>query len=149
MTMLRSLTLAGVCAPLLLAGCGPKLVPVKGTIRIDGKPAPHAFVLFTPEDPEGKPAHGSADADGVFHLMTFRAKDGAIPGEYKMTVAYSEAAPVAAKGRSPAEVQQAQQEAPLPTRVLPSTYTQIDRTVLKHRIPDDGDVKLDLETVEP
>jgi hypothetical protein len=134
-----------ILVPLLLTGCGVKPVPVKGVVVIDGKPSPHAFVMFTPQETGGKEAHGATDEHGVFHLTTFRAKDGALPGHYKVTVAYTEPAPVE-KGLSPAEVQQAQTE---PRRVLPPMYAQIDETVLEHRVPEDGDVKLELHTVAP
>jgi len=141
--------LVGLCVPLPIGGCGSKLIPVKGVVTIDGKPANHAFVLFTPQDPDGKVAHGSTDSAGTFQLMTFRPHDGALPGLYKITVAYSKADPTALGPMSPLETQGAERQTKPASLVLPPIYTQIDQTVLKHRIPEDGDVKLDLKTGAP
>ncbi len=145
----RIMTLAILGASVLLAGCGSKLVHVKGVVTIDGQPADHAFVMFTPQEPGGKEAHGSTDAAGRFQLSTFRPGDGAMPGTYKITVAYSRADPNARGPMSPPEPEDAERKPAPASTVLPPIYTQIDQTVLKHRVPDDGDVKLELKTGAP
>lgn len=148
MTRRLGLVLAVFLAP-VLTGCGAKLVPVKGRLVIDGKPAPHAFVRFTPEDPDGKEASATTDADGAFELRTDRLGPGALPALYKVTVAWSDTPPIEDKGMSPSAIQAALAAAPPPSRVLPPTYTQLDQTILKHRVPDDGDVKLNLRSESP
>jgi hypothetical protein len=144
----RILTLTCVLA--LLGGCGGKTIPVKGVVTVDGKPLPYAFVRFVAQDEGGKDASASTDSSGAFQLSTTAPRDGALPGLYKVTVQYS--APVkVAPGKSAAEVQQATVEAAAaePSLVLPTIYTQIDQTILKHRVPDDGDAKLELKSVAP
>ena len=78
---------------LILVGCGPSspepVYPVQGEVFVNGRPAVGAEVLFhpVPGDKE-KPRFPNAtvDADGTFQITTFRAKDGAPPGEYKVTI---------------------------------------------------------------
>jgi hypothetical protein len=144
----RLLTVAAACTAPLAAGCGGSgTVPVKGTLTFDGKPLAGAFVTLIPDGPGGREAHGSTDAGGVFHLSTFSPKDGALPGAYKVTVTYSEPVPVPANLKSATDVQKAAAEA-VDSRttglVIPPIYAQPDRTVLKHRVPEDGDLKLEL-----
>ena len=74
---------------LLMSGCSggsdrPDTVPVRGTITLDGKPLADATVSFSAETE--RPATGTSDSFGEFTLTTFESEDGAIPGEYKVTV---------------------------------------------------------------
>ena len=142
----RSLSLAGVCLTLVVVGCGgSKPVAVKGIVTLDDKPLARASVLFIAQDPGGRDATGFTDADGAFQLTTFRPKDGAMPGSYKITVHYSEAVAVPA-GSSPADVQKATGNAA--SVVIPARYSQPDQTILKHKVPEDGEVKLELRSRE-
>jgi hypothetical protein len=141
------LALAGVCTPLLAAGCGARTVPVKGVVTFDGKPLAHAFVLFIHQEAGGRDASGTTDAQGAFRLSTFRPNDGALPGSYKVTVHYSDPVAVPPDLRAAEDVQAAMVKAGAGRKasvILPPTYSQPDRTVLKHRVPEDGDVKLEL-----
>jgi hypothetical protein len=81
----------------LLAGCskssktnGPQLdlVPVSGTITLDGTPLSEATVSFAYQGtpPEGFYGSGAGtDAQGHYELQTM-GKKGAVPGTYKVTV---------------------------------------------------------------
>lgn len=79
---------------LLISGCGakdegPTLVPVSGTITVDGAPIARAGISFRPDESKGntvpyQPA-GSADENGKYELVT-AAKKGAPPGWYKVVV---------------------------------------------------------------
>lgn len=85
----RSLALAAGLAVfgLVLPGCGPKYpetIPVAGTVTLDGRPVSGAAVVFTPE--AGEAATATTDASGRFSLSTFRLGDGALPGDYRVTV---------------------------------------------------------------
>jgi len=92
------LLLVGMCC-LLEVGCGndgrPRRVPVTGTITYNGQPVPGGDVVFVPADiSKGFRARGEANERGQFKLTTFDEGDGAIPGEYKVTVfAYRPADP--------------------------------------------------------
>jgi hypothetical protein len=80
-TLAAALLLAG-------AGCGGKTkpVPVEGVVLLDGKPLKGALVTFVPEDGRGRVAAGLSDDDGKFELTTSTSGDGALPGNYKVTV---------------------------------------------------------------
>jgi hypothetical protein len=72
-------------------GCGkggPSLVPVTGSVTVDGKPANGATVIFHPTDKEMKliPA-ATTDEGGKFKLAT-SAREGAPVGSYDITVVW-------------------------------------------------------------
>ena len=76
-----------------LAGCsrsGPPLptaVPVKGRVLLpDGQPLRQARVMFNPTGIPAIEAFADLDANGAFSLQTYRPDDGAVPGEYKVTI---------------------------------------------------------------
>lgn len=76
---------------LFLVGCGEggsdvSTVPVTGVVTLDGNPLPGASVSFSPKDSTGRAAVGMTDMDGKFSLMTVSPGDGAVPGEYGVTV---------------------------------------------------------------
>jgi hypothetical protein len=82
----------------LMVGCGPSLptVPVSGAITQNGKPVEGATVLFSPKDAtSGKPASGKTDASGKYTLSTYltpeNSPQGALPGDYNVTVTKLEA----------------------------------------------------------
>jgi hypothetical protein len=92
----RCLPLAAVA---LLVGCGnrelPKkdTYPVQGIVRLHGQPAVLVNVRLTPVDGrKGGEASGTTDANGHFELRTYSQEeaDGALPGEYKVTLEESE-----------------------------------------------------------
>ena len=87
----------GLCC-LFAIGCSdgkPRRVPVTGTVTYNGKPLPGGDVVFVPADTSnGFRARGKANERGQFALTTFDEGDGAMPGEYKVTVfAYRPADP--------------------------------------------------------
>jgi len=77
-----------------LAGCGksgpdrPPVVPAKGQITIDGKPATTGRLTLTPVKPDPKQpgAIGRVQSDGTFQLSTFGEGDGAAEGEFDATL---------------------------------------------------------------
>ncbi|MDY3560445.1 hypothetical protein R5W23_001679 [Gemmata sp. JC673] len=84
--------LAGATAALVGCGdSGPKLYPVKGTVRVDGKPASDAIVFLHRkgrDNPNEPVPHGTCGADGTFQLTSVKAGDGAQAGEYVVTVVW-------------------------------------------------------------
>jgi hypothetical protein len=77
-------------------GCGgPETeppVPVSGKITFKGKPVDGAQVTFLSKaQTGGRSASGRTGADGTFKLTTFKTDDGALPGEYAITVSKSTA----------------------------------------------------------
>jgi hypothetical protein len=85
---LRS-TYLGLCV-LAILGCdappGFRTVPVSGTITRNGNPLEGAAVSFIP-DVGGESATGITDSAGKYQLTTRQKDDGAVPGQYKVTIA--------------------------------------------------------------
>lgn len=82
-----------LCASLLavtLIGCNRNTnaptFPVSGTVTLDGKPVEGAAVSFISLDPKNRPAAASTDKDGKYSLTTFVANDGAMAGDYQVSV---------------------------------------------------------------
>jgi hypothetical protein len=75
-----------------LAGCGgggpkpPEIIPVKGVVMYQGKPIPKLAVVFNPD--KGMIASGKTDDQGRFVLMTSKPGDGAMVGNYTVTVSF-------------------------------------------------------------
>jgi hypothetical protein len=81
------LLLGGAC--LLATGCGsnsPKTLEVSGKVTWQGQPLPDGAIAFTPVNGPSRPAVGKIGADGAYRLSSFRPGDGAMPGEYRVTV---------------------------------------------------------------
>jgi hypothetical protein len=132
-------------------GCGGGKVKVSGVVTLDGQPVEGAVVAFIPVDPgKGQMAHGTTDKEGVFNLSTSRPNDGAVPGEYKVTVTYAEGAtaPPASNQREAFEgLEKARQQQQKPPRYnIPAKYGNPDQTDLKQKVPPDGKVTLDLKS---
>lgn len=79
------------CSVICLTSCGvppPRTVPVGGRVSfVDGSPVGNAGIELAIEV-QGRRfnARGFADPDGRFILGTFRAADGALPGEHAAIV---------------------------------------------------------------
>lgn len=91
----RALFLAAlVWGSVAIPGCGdagPKLYPVKGTVRVDGKPASDATVFFHRQGRanSNEPVpYARCAADGSFQVTTSKEGDGAQVGEYVLTVVW-------------------------------------------------------------
>ena len=70
-----------------LGGCGssPRLVPVSGSVTVNGKPAEGAIVMFHPTDPAVATASAVAEADGTFKIVS-GGEPGLLVGKYQVTV---------------------------------------------------------------
>jgi hypothetical protein len=77
----------------LLSGCGEgggaATVKVKGVVMAGGKAVDGAVITFYSKS-GGEAASGRTDAEGKFQLTTRKPNDGAVPGDYVVTVAKSE-----------------------------------------------------------
>lgn len=92
--------LAGVV--LLAVGCdsGPKVVPVAGTVLIDGKLLTHGFVQVAPAN--ARPATGKIERDGRFTLTTLTPGDGCAVGTHPVAVIGTESlGPAAQRWHAP------------------------------------------------
>ncbi len=75
-----------------VSGCGgggPELVPVSGTITVNGEPLANATIIFQPlgqEMPDVQ-SGGQTDAEGRFELVeTQSRRPGAVIGKHKVTI---------------------------------------------------------------
>jgi hypothetical protein len=89
LSMSRWLVLAVTAA--LAVGCGgediPTLVPVSGTVSMDGKPIAGASVEFIPLDPKQPQTAGGATTDqSGKYIAMYRGNPGLSPGKYKVNV---------------------------------------------------------------
>lgn len=92
----QRIRLIPVCLTALLAGCGPEttdapsVVPVTGTVTVEGQPLAGAGVSFRPDRDKGNESGfmpgGSTDASGKYELMATAGAMGAPPGWYKVLV---------------------------------------------------------------
>jgi hypothetical protein len=74
--------------------------PVKGQVLFKDKPLENALVVLHPKTPGAPgvlPARATTDREGNFQVATYDAKDGAIAGEYVITVQHF---PLVKKGES-------------------------------------------------
>jgi len=94
--LLRSLRCVAVLVATGLVGCGrpgkPAPAPVSGkVVTKQGKECDGALVVFHPSAPgrsaDAKPV-GTTSTDGSFSLTTFETGDGALPGEYGVTIVW-------------------------------------------------------------
>ncbi len=83
-----------ICTVVLanIAGCGgsvkgidPDLVPVTGTVLLDGKPLASGIVGFAPEE-EGASSSTGIIKNGKFTLKQTASAHGAKPGKYKISI---------------------------------------------------------------
>lgn len=112
----RASRLLSVC--LLVAGSGcstgrsdlPQLVPVKGTVLLNGAPLPGATVQFLPE--AGRSSIGRTDPSGQFELLYGDGLPGAVAGAHRVMITAAREIP----GKTDGEGQ------PLSEQILPSRY---------------------------
>lgn len=72
----------------LTSGCqrGPALGTVSGTVKVNGKPMPYAYIVFQPIDPPGTYGSAYADEDGEYHLRFSVHRDGAPVGKHQVSI---------------------------------------------------------------
>jgi hypothetical protein len=151
------LNLVAVAGTVLAAatGCGGKdrPVPVRGRVTLDGQPLSKATVQFIPASGQGSVASGLSDADGNFRLSTFKTDDGALPGDYKVTVTVQEIPKEVAqadvrKANPKVEVMKAQKAGRRkpPNSPIPQPYREAARTPLREHVPPSGKVTLELSS---
>ena len=137
--------------PRWLAGCGggedkwsaerPKPVPAGGTVLYKNAPVEGATVTLVPQG-TSQAAIGQTDADGRFKLQTYAPGDGAVPGEYTVSVRKVE---VAAQAREETNVNDS---TPIQERsLLPKKYSDAQKSGLKASVKEgaENDFKFELQ----
>jgi hypothetical protein len=146
----------------LVAGCGPsgpELVPVTGTVMLDGKPLGLKNIYFSPD--EGTPgagAGGNSKADGTFELLAVvggavEDMPGAPVGKYRVVVA-EPMFPIETEMAVQGESDQPEVAVGLPSppkkadkMAIPSIYSNKDTTPLRVEVkPGGSQLTLELST---
>ena len=78
----RAFYLVSPILGLLLVGCGDGRVVVKGTVRVDGKPAEQGAINFAPLDGQGPSTGGMIDK-GMYVL---EGKTAVLPGKKRVSI---------------------------------------------------------------
>lgn len=65
---------------------GPAVYPVKGNVKVDGKPLANVNVQFIPVDPQKPAGAGKTNANGDYSIMNSDGRSGAVPGTYKVVL---------------------------------------------------------------
>lgn len=85
---MRRIPFAGALTVALFAltGCesGPKVVPVSGTVTIDGQPLPYGHIQVLPTG--WRPASSAIGSDGKFMLTTTVSGDGCVVGTHPVVI---------------------------------------------------------------
>jgi hypothetical protein len=128
----------------LIAGCGSEgreppedtadLVPVKGSVTMDGEPLANATVMFIPAG--GSPQlsyYATTDFSGKFSLASPLGRSGAAPGDYTVTIskfARADGTPFPPDADS----------ADFGTGVehIPPIYSDFARTQIRATVPQEG-----------
>jgi hypothetical protein len=86
----RSIVLAAASALCLGCGSNDLPVPVSGKVTVNGVPVANAGIVFHPKDGNGRPASAETAEDGTYRLTTFKSGDGALKGEYQVSLVWEE-----------------------------------------------------------
>ena len=145
-----------VTVEIVLTGCSnssrPPTYPVTGTVTSQGKPVAGAAITFVPTGNEGEAASAITDSNGKYALTTWRAGDGARPGEYRVKVSKQQEQTIdpskMVKNLSIEEEQKIYVEnkrPPPPAKSLvPSKYQDESTSGLSHTVPN-GSSTFDIE----
>jgi hypothetical protein len=113
-----------------------------------GKPVEGAIVKFELAD-GSRSATGKTDANGSYTLTTFSANDGALPGDYKVSILKYEARPAASAADSspatyvpPEAAKNGQPPAP-PKNLLPAKYADPKTSGLKATVTSGRENRFD------
>jgi hypothetical protein len=85
----RALALALLAVAAIPLGCGksgPEMARVSGKVTYKGQPVPKGTITFVSSDPGRRNATGVLAPDGTYRLQTEEPGDGAMLGDYKVTV---------------------------------------------------------------
>jgi hypothetical protein len=91
------------CLLSFMVGCGSESerpVPAGGRVTLGGNPVEGAMVTFNGKN-GGRSASGKTDKDGKFKLSSIDTDDGAVPGEFIVTIFKMEAKGGAAATNNP------------------------------------------------
>ncbi len=132
----QSLAAAITLGLVVVAGCGtnapkregPPTYPVSGTVTQAGTSVTDATVRFESAD-GSKGATGRTDAQGEYTLSTFAAGDGALAGDYRVTIVKMEGDGAQAVSEDDPNYTGAEEEVEM-KNVLPEKYSNAETSDL-------------------
>ena len=136
-------------AAVSLAGCysagrgQPQTVQAEGVVTLDGQPVEGATVTFSPVG-ETRAAVGKTDAQGKFRLAISSSLQGAMPGEYHVSIAKERTEGVMTPEEAQAYFERTGQPPPSPTVIdeLPAQYKNPATSGLKATVDAGGSTNL-------
>lgn len=143
--------LAVAALAVALGGCGkkdpnlPDLVPVSGTVTVDGQPLAEGVVYFSPVgETRGVPAFGRTDAQGRYTLGSDKLGKGTPVGEYRVTIGKA----VSADGSTPGGKDfDPMTDAGTVRQLLPPKFSDPSATTLTATVEEGGkEIDFDLKT---
>lgn len=133
----------------LVLGCGggssrPPTYPVEGTVTLGGKPLADATVTFRPDGstPGQQPANGKTDAEGRYRLTTFSNGDGAMAGDYRVTLMKFDEVSSGAVAADGDDYVPPSGPLPTPKNQLPKKFADPDKSGLTATVAETGEANL-------
>jgi hypothetical protein len=123
-----------------------KIVPVRGVVRLNGKPVDGARVDFHNASSDKPSAYATTDSEGKFTLTTYENGDGATPGKYRVAVTKAQEAGRHEQKTAP-PIFRGGGGAPKPKWLIPQQYSNPNTSNLTHDIVDgeNPEIVLDLK----
>ena len=149
---LRITSLSAIAAAFLvpLGGCGeggPRLVPVTGTVTLNGKPLADATISFVPDPSNADitPGGDKTGPEGNYKAM-YQSRSGLAPGKYVVLVSKTAAPPAGVELPPEMKMDTFQQEmAGIRKETLPKKYTDAMKTELPPVEVEQGGSVLDFD----
>jgi hypothetical protein len=158
MGLLVRTILLGAALVLAAPGCArkDKPIPIRGTVTLDGQPVVGAAVNFVPEGGNGVPAYAMTKEGGVFDLTTTSLGDGAMAGNYMVTITWEEPHPPAFRPREGGlskaqmarklELEEERRKKMRHQVNIPEVYGNPSQTPLRQKVPPSGKVEFNLDS---
>jgi len=131
------------------AGCGrrvddkwtrmrPPVYPATGVVECDGRPVAGAKVTFLSgkddgTDPQAQMAYGQTDSSGRFRLRRYPEYEGAVAGDYRVSVTKTEYITTTPPNPDPER-----DYPPIEKSVLPTRYRDVKTSGLTATVAPDG-----------
>lgn len=143
--MRRIVLLAVLAATTAVLGCAketdpnrPATYPVTGTVTLNGEPVEGATVVFQKTD-RSHGAVGETGPGGSYSLTSFEANDGAVPGEYLVSIyKYPKEEVTGTEATSVEDYVQPDdnQAGAVPVNLLPAQYARPETSELKATVTE-------------
>jgi hypothetical protein len=123
---------------------GPKTYPASVKILYRGQPLEGANVILVAQDPSGRGASGTTDANGMAKLGIAGQGEGAVPGKYAVTVSKIEGGQASNPNQTQEEFYKQQKSgstaAPSsPKQALPAKYLSAQSSGLQCEVTEKAD----------